>query len=116
MSKKIRVGSAILAAVALTAAGTASADWLAADPGTAISLQLNRNGFVIRPIGGAWSHAVCGDVTAAELPRDLPNHSFAVDMLLAAAANGSLVNLFAEADACDEHGHPVVRNVRIQGP
>jgi hypothetical protein len=70
-----------LAALALIAAGVAKADWLAADPGTPISLQINVDG-----------------------------------VLVAAAANGSVVNLFAQADECDPHGRPLKPSVRIQGP
>jgi hypothetical protein len=117
MSKGIRAGRAVLAAIALTVSASACADWLAADPGTPISLQLNRNGtLVIRPLSGTWSHPTCGDVTAAEYSaKSHAQHLLAMDMLIAAAANGSLVNVYAEPDTCDEHGHPVVYNIRVQG-
>jgi hypothetical protein len=121
VSKKEHAWGAFLAAPALLVATVAHADWLAADPGTPISLQINVNGdLVARPIGGAWSHPLCSDVTAAELSSHRPGYPQSIqrltEMLIAAAASGSLVNVFAEADECDEHGHPVIRNLRIQGP
>jgi len=113
----------LLAALVLSAVGSANADWLAADPGTPISLQVNKDGaFVVRPVGGAWTHAVCADVTAAEFswdetyPVDPRHDQFTIELLALAAANGSRVNLFAEPERCDEHGHPVFHIVRIQGP
>jgi hypothetical protein len=122
MCNKMRARQGLLAVLVLSVAGTASADWLAADPGTKISLQVNVDGaLVVRPLGGAWTHPVCGDVTAAEF-RDLyPHypggyHGGIREMLIAAAATGSLVNVFAESDQCDAHGHPIVRNIRVQGP
>ena len=110
-----------LATLALSATGAAKADWLAADPGTPISLVLTKSGtLVVRPLGGTWSHPLCEDVTAAEFPYHYANnerpYALGTEMLIAAAANGSLVNLFAEPDECDDHGHPVIRNVRIQAP
>jgi hypothetical protein len=42
-------------------------------------------------------------------------NKYAWQALLAAAPNGSIVNVFAYPDECDEHGHPLVRNIRIQG-
>lgn len=124
--KKNCAVSAMLAGIALSVAGTASADWLAADPGTPINLQLNQDGaLVVRPIGGTWSHAVCTDVSAAELPppsaanrfpAPLSYRQLARELLIAAVSNGAVVNIFAEADVCDEHGHPIIRNIRVQAP
>jgi len=126
MSRIIHATQALLGIVALAAAGSASAEWLAADPGTPINLQLNQDGaLVVRPIGGTWTHALCTDVTAAELPPPAANNRFpaplsyrqlARDLLIAAVSNGSVVNIFAEADVCDEHGHPIIRNIRVQAP
>src|SRR5262245_6699313 len=49
-------------------AGTATASYLAPDPGTQISIQLNAHDvLVVRPVGGVWSHGLCPDVTAAVL-------------------------------------------------
>jgi len=115
MRNKKRARQFILAALLLSAAGSANAVWLAADPGTIISVQLNRDGVVVvRPIGGTWSHPVCPDVTAAEVTG--MKGSAAADFLIAAVANGLLVNVNALADECDEHGHPIIRNVRVQAP
>ena len=111
-----------LAIVTLSASGMAKADWLAADPGTPISLQMNTNWtLVVRPLGGTWTHPVCGDVSAAVFRNPYPHYPLGyygviTEMLIAAAANGSLVNVFAEAEECDANGHPVIRNVRIQAP
>jgi hypothetical protein len=118
MGRKNRAVSALLAAIALSVAGTASADWLAVDPGTPISLQVNTNGaLVVRPLGGAWTHPVCPDVTAAELKANTINsYQLVREILIEAATSGSVVNIFAFADECDEHGHPIVRNIRVQGP
>ena len=107
-----------MAGSALSFAALAHADWLAADPGTPISLQVNVNGdFVVRPIGGTWSHPLCSDTSAAELDRFSggPAYVHNRDLLIAAAAHGSIVNIFAYADECDEHGHPLIRIIRIQG-
>ena len=123
MKLKSLVWQAVLTAAVLSAPGTANADWLAADPGTPISLQLNVNGtLVVRPVGGTWTHAVCPDATAAELTTyRIYQHTAefinrAREILVAAAASGSIVNVFADAEVCDEHGHPVIRNLRVQGP
>jgi hypothetical protein len=116
---------AAAAALALSAPAIANGDWLAADPGTPINLQLNQDGaLIVRPIGGGWAHPVCPDVTAAELPPPSANNRYpaplsyrqlARDLLIAAATSGSVVNILAEADVCDEHGHPIIRNIRVQG-
>jgi hypothetical protein len=118
MSRKNCTASAMLAAVALSAAGSAGADWLAVDPGTPISLQVNTNSaLVVRPLGGAWTHPVCPDVTAAELHgNNISSSQLIRDILIEAATSGSVVNIFAFDDECDEHGHPIIRNVRVQGP
>jgi len=119
--EKSTVGALSAAVLALATSGVARADWLAADPGTAISLQLNASGvYVVRPIGGTWSHLLCSDVTAAVLTEDnqplFRKFDRLVDMLVAAAATGSIVNIYAEPDQCHSNGFPLVRNVRIQGP
>ncbi len=44
MSNKNCAWRLCLAVLALSATGAAKADWLAADPGTPISLQMNTNG------------------------------------------------------------------------
>jgi hypothetical protein len=118
MSRKTCAVSTMLAATALLATGSASADWLAADPGTPISLQVNTNSaLVVRPLGGAWTHPVCPDVTAAELHgNDISSSQLLREILIKAATSGSVVNIFAFDDECDEHGHPIIRNIRVQGP
>ncbi len=122
MRKKFRAGSAALVAIALSAAGAANADWLAADPGTKISLHAAINGqLVIRPVGGTWTHPVCSDPTSAELVFNLWRHGQGRDglnreLLIQAALTGSTVSIFADPNICDEHGHPVVKIVRVQGP
>jgi hypothetical protein len=103
-----RAGRVAAATLALAAAGDACADWLAGDPGTPISVQINPNGgVVIRPLGATWSQALCSDVTAAVLrepPHILPHagsrsYDLLVDVLVTAAANGSLVNLNTPASS-----------------
>ena len=109
-----------IALLAFLASSTASADWLAADPGTKISLQINSNGTIIlRPIGGTWSHSLCSDVTGAVVVRQ----SFPYDkiesllrILTAAATEGSLVNLNALPDTCYVNGFPMIIGVKIQAP
>jgi len=113
---------ALLAALTFLVAGNASAEWLAPDPGTKISLHVAIDGnLVIRPIGGTWTHGSCSDPTSAEhrfglwkfgYGRDLLNK----ELLIQAALAGSVVNIFADPDLCDEHGHPFVKIVRVQGP
>ena len=124
------VWQVILAALALSATGMASADWLATDPGTPISVQLNMdNTLVIRPVGGSWTHPVCANTGAAVIGdgnlldgRPLAEQSRNVrlglvrEWLLAAATSGSLVNLFADPEICDSLGRPVIRNIRVQAP
>lgn len=99
----------------------ANADWLAADPGTSISFQLNRNGLVlVRPVNGTWSHPVCTDVSAAVLVEDhfgpfLDSDVFErlFDLLKLAAVNGSVVNVFANPDACHTQGFPLIQAARL---
>ena len=110
-------GAAVLS---LLASSTASADWLAVEPGTKISLQINVNGtIVLRPIGGTWSHPLCSDVTGAVVLRNYWR-SDKVDgllqMLTAAATEGSFVNLNALEDRCFDNGFPIIRGVKIQAP
>jgi hypothetical protein len=84
----------------------AFADWLAAQPGTQVSVQVNKNGtIIVRPIGGTWSHPVCPDVSAAVLVQKQFGpflESAVLDriylLLQTAAANGSTVNVFAHPD------------------
>lgn len=130
MNTNRRVWKVILAALALSATEMASADWLATDPGTPISVQLNMdNTLVIRPVGGSWTHPVCANTEAAVIgdgdllggrPVAQENRNYRLGLvyewLLAAATSGSLVNLFADPEICDSRGRPVVRNIRIQGP
>ena len=100
---------------ALAFAGLAQADFLAADPGTPVSVQVNQNGsLVVRPVGGTWTHPLCSDVSGALLLAR-PYRPLLINALIAAAANGSIVNIEAEAESCSVHGYPLVRNIRIQG-
>jgi hypothetical protein len=124
------VWQVILAALALSATGRASADWLATDPGTPISVQLNMDGtLVIRPVGGSWTHPVCANTAAAVIgdgdllggrplaeARRNQRAGLVHEWLFAAATSGSLVNLFADPEICDSLGRPVVRNIRVQAP
>lgn len=99
----------------------ASADWLAAHPGTTVSLQVNRNGLVvIRPVNGTWSHPVCTDVSAAVLVENhfgpfLDSEVFErlFDVLKLAAANGSVINVFANPDTCHPQGFPLIQATRL---
>jgi hypothetical protein len=123
MKRTTLAGRLAAAALALAGVSDARADWLAVDPGTPVSVQINPSGgVVIEPIGGTWSHAVCSDVTAAVL-RATPKHASAdtnydllLDILITAAANGSLVNLNTLTDSCHAAGYPLVIAVKIQGP
>ena len=109
-----------MAVLSLLASSTASADWLAVEPGTKISLQINVHGtIVVRPIGGIWSHPLCSDVTGAVV-LELDWHSDKMDDLLqiltTAATAGSLVNFNALEDTCYSNGFPIIRGVKIQAP
>ncbi len=108
-----------LTVIALSVAGIARADWLAADPGTKISLQLNSDHvLVFRPVGGTWTHPTCPDVTAVALNYLTRSSQYAEfrEYLVEAAMHGSIVNIFAGTDECDERGRPIIRNIRVQGP
>ena len=99
----------------------AGADWLAADPGTSVSLQVNRNGLVlVRPVNGTWSHPLCADVSAAVLVEDhfgpfLDSEVFErlYDLLKLAAANGSVINVYANPDTCHPQGFPLIQAARL---
>ena len=110
----------------LVMAATAEADYLAPDPGSQISIQVNFNdAIVVRPVGGVWSHPLCPDVTAAVLSR----HYFAItsrthaegglgyetvrDLLVQAAMNGRSVNLRVNDAICHGHGYPLIESLRI---
>ena len=106
------------AVLSLLASGTASADWLAFEPGTKISVQVNVGGtIVVRPIGGTWSHPLCSDVTGAVV-LEMYWHSDKMDDLLqiltTAATAGSLVNFNALEDTCYANGFPIIRGLKIQ--
>ena len=65
-----KIASFALVLAGSIAATTAGADYLAADPGTQVSIQLNSSDvIVVRPVGGDWTHSLCPDVTAAVLSR-----------------------------------------------
>ncbi len=97
------------------------ADWLAAQPGTQVSVQVNKNGtIIVRPVNGTWSHPVCPDVSAAVLVENQfgpflePAVLDRIYLLLqAAAANGSTVNVFAHPDLCHTQGFPLIQAARL---
>jgi hypothetical protein len=117
------------ASIALLLAGslagmTAGADYLAPDPGTQISIQYNiRNVIVVRPVGGAWSHPSCPDVTAAVLSEDhfppppdrFSSSDFGAvhELLVQAALHGRSVNLRVSDTECHPNGYPLIVSLRI---
>ena len=110
----------------LLATATAAADYLAPDPGTQISIQLNSsNVIVVRPVGGVWTHSLCPDVTAAVLSRshfNRPGHGLdernliyetVWDLPVQAALNGRSVNLQVSDTICHGNGYPLIESLRI---
>src|SRR6185295_5657626 len=106
------------------AAATATADYLAPDPGTQISIQLNSsNVIVVRPVGGVWTHSLCPDVTAAVLSRGhftRPGHGLEErnliyetvwELLVQAAMNGRSVNLQVSDTVCHGNGYPLIESL-----
>src|SRR5262245_9318161 len=123
MNKLARV--ALLVACSL-GAGTASASYLAPDPGTQVSIQLNSHDvLVVRPVGGVWTHGLCPDVTAAVLTVShwqRPSHGFGVkgynystvwQLLVQAAMQGRSVNLQVSDTVCHANGYPLIETVTI---
>ena len=121
MSNKIACFTLLLAGS--LAAATARADYLAPDPGTQVSIQLNsRDVIVVRPVGGVWTHSLCPDVTAAVLTashfgRDLPDTRLLFktvwELLVQAAINGRSVNLQVSDTVCHSNGYPLIESLRI---
>lgn len=103
-------------AVSLTS-NVAAADYLAADPGTQVSIQLNKGGaLVVRPLGGTWSHPVCADLTAAVLSTShliSTDYQRVYDLLLLAGTNGRLVNLRVSDTECHANGFPLIESLRV---
>jgi hypothetical protein len=121
-----RTASITLLLAGFLAAASARADYLAPDPGTQISIQLNsRNVIVVRPVGGVWSHGLCPDVTAAVLSRShftRPSHGLTEsnliydtvwELLVQAAMNGRSVNLQVSDTVCHGNGYPLIESLRI---
>lgn len=124
MTNKIACFSLLLAGS--LAAATAAGDFLAPDPGTQISIQLNsRDVIVVRPVGGVWTHSLCPDVTAAVLSRShfsRPSHGLTEtnlnydtvwELLVQAAMNGRSVNLQVSDTICHGNGYPLIESLRI---
>jgi len=110
----------------LLGAATAEAAYLAPDPGTQVSIQLNAHDtIVVRPISGVWTPPVCPDVTAAVLTRahfTRPLHGLAAtglnfdtvwDLLVQAAMSGRSVNLRVSDTFCHDSGYPLIESLRV---
>ncbi len=107
------------------------ADFLAGDPGTMVSVQLNNSGFVlIRPEvgpfaresrGGPWTHPVCQDLSAAALVKTQFGENIVgpvifeklYDLFVQAANSGALVNINVDATRCHAQGFPLIRSAKI---
>lgn len=117
-----KVARIVFLLAASLAAATAMADYLAADPGTHISIHFNSsNVIVVRPVDGVWSHPLCPDVTAAVLSaaffvQDLKkpeNFEPVRDWLMQAALNARSVNLEVSDTECAKNGYPLILSLRI---
>jgi hypothetical protein len=106
--------------------GTAAASYLAPDPGTQVSIQLNSHDvLVVRPVGGVWTLGLCPNVTAGVLTTShwaRPSHGFGDkgynyatvwDLLVQAALHGRSVNLQVSDTVCHANGYPLIETVTI---